>query len=135
MDQSIWGLVLIGVVIVGALFLASSDIRIPGTLFVPLAAAIPMLMGYKRAKNLPVFALYENAFELTANMYATPIRIQYSDILGVKIKRNAAKLEVRRPDGSIDKKLTVAFSFIAGSEREEAKRIFEKKMRDLGLVK
>lgn len=131
-NQAWCGYLLIVMGIVGIAAISSLDGDIPGILFMTIAVAVPIIIGHTRAAKLPVFALYDDYLEFTPNLYASSLQIPYADIVSVDMKRKgAAKMEVRRPDGSIDKKVRVPFSYIRGGERDHAREQFRRKMEEL----
>lgn len=94
-----------------------------------------LVFAYNRAAKLPVFALYDDYLEFTPNLYASPLHIPYTEIITVDMERkDRATMEVRRPDGSIDKKVRVVFNLIRSDERDQAREQFRRKMEELGIL-
>lgn len=137
-DKNKWALwVLPGVCIIMLLVALDMGVRISLFSCVMLfIASISASLSMQKPGRVPVpiVEVNDDALVLTPRFATESTSIAYSDILGVEFILNTALLDVRRPDGSIDKSWNVDFDAVPSAEREEKRAAFERKMREFGIL-
>ncbi len=95
---------------------------------------IVFIIAYSRVANLPVLALYGDYMECMSSLYSSPVRVRYASIIGAELGLSRGKIYYKNADGGTAA-ARIAFGFIKGSERKEAKHQFKEKMTQLGVFK